>query len=110
MAEQEDVSTILFTLVAFEQEFITFRVPFIHGSMTFACKIFIIKQINLKSTMIIIDPGRIKIQQVIKLQLIWFFLVNQMTETICKYVKMFNNTVVIYCLLAQTRPSVPSLQ
>lgn len=37
--EQEEVSTTLFTLLAFLQELITFNVPFIHGSINVACNI-----------------------------------------------------------------------
>lgn len=37
--EDEEVNTTRFTLLAFEQEFSTFRVPLIHGSIKVSCKI-----------------------------------------------------------------------
>lgn len=37
--EQEEVRTTRFTVLAFEQEFSTFKVPLIHGSINVACKI-----------------------------------------------------------------------
>jgi hypothetical protein len=37
--EDEEVNTTRFTLLAFKQEFSTFRVPLIHGSIKVSCKI-----------------------------------------------------------------------